>query len=75
MLIAKHLQFGLFGFMLPFEEIDLVYLQTLIDDVELNHSDNAYTHVVDGNYHRTLSDFDKALASYKKLESFKDQGI
>ena len=47
----------------------------MINDVELNHSDNAYTHVVVGNYHRTLGDFDNALISYKKLEGFQDQGI
>ena len=56
MLIAKHLQFGGFGNLLPNDEIDLEYLKTMIDDVELNHSDNAYTHVVVGNYHRTLSE-------------------
>ena len=75
MLIAKHLQFGLFGFMLPFEEIDLDYLQTLIDDVELNHSDNSYTHVVVGNYYRNQGKFDEAIESYNKLESFQEQGI
>ena len=75
MLIAKHLQFGGLGNLLPNDEIDLEYLKTMIDDVELNHSDNAYTHVVVGNYHRTLGDFDNALISYKKLEGFQDQGI
>ncbi len=75
MLIAKHLQFGGLGILLPNDEIDLEYLKTMIDDVELNHSDNAYTHVVVGNYHRTLGDFDNALVSYKKLEGFQDQGI
>ena len=74
-LIAKHLQFGLFGFMLPADEIDLDYLQSLIDNVEANHSDNSYTHVVVGNYYRTLSQFDKAIESYNKLETFQDQGI
>ncbi len=75
MLIAKHLQFGLFGFMLPFEEIDLNYLKTLIDDVELNHSDNSYTHVVVGNYYRNQGKFEEAIESYNKLESFQEQGI
>ena len=75
MLIAKHLQFGLFGFMLPFEEIDLNYLKTLIDDVELNHSDNSYTHVVVGNYYRNQGKFEEAIKSYNKLESFQEQGI
>ena len=75
MLIAKHLQFGLYGFMLPTDEIDLEYLQKMIDDVEVNHSDNSYTHVVVGNYYRTLSQFDKATESYNKLENFQDQGV
>ena len=51
------------------------YLQTLIDDVELNHSDNSYTHVVVGNYYRNQGKFDEAIESYNKLESFQEQGI
>ena len=74
-LIAKHLQFGVYGNLLPAEEIDLDYLKTMVDDVEANHSSNSYTHVVVGNYYRTLSQFDKAIESYNKLEGFQDQGI
>ena len=33
----------------------------MIDDVEVKSSDNSYTHVVVGNYYRTLGQFDKAI--------------
>ena len=45
----------------------------MVDDVEQNH--NEFTHVVVGNYYRTLSQFDKAIESYNKLENFQDQGV
>ena len=48
MLMAKHLQFGPFGNTLPAGEIDLDYLKTMVDDVEENHADNSYTHIVVG---------------------------
>ena len=73
LLIAKHLQFGVYGVMLPDGEIDYDYLKTMIDDIEKNNSDNSYTHVVVGNYYRTMSEFDKAIESYTKLEDFQDQ--
>ncbi len=74
-LIAKHLQFGGWGNLLPAEEIDLEYIKPMVDDVEQNHNENSYTHVVVGNYYRTLSQFDKAIESYNKLENFQDQGV
>ena len=73
LLIAKHLQFGVYGVMLPTGEIDYDYLKTMIDDIEKNNSDNSYTHVVVGNYYRTMSDFDKAIESYARLENYQDQ--
>ena len=73
LLIAKHLQFGVYGVMLPTGEIDYDYLKTMIDDIEKNHSDSSYTHVVVGNYYRTMSDFDKAIESYARLENYQDQ--
>tara|TARA_Y100000768_G_scaffold361976_1_gene320427 strand:+ start:15 stop:692 length:678 start_codon:yes stop_codon:yes gene_type:complete len=39
LLIAKHLQFGVYGVMLPDGEIDYDYLKTMIDDIEKNNSD------------------------------------
>ena len=74
-LIAKHLQFGGWGNTLPAEEIDLEFIKPMVDNVEENHLDNSYTHVVVGNYYRTLSQFDKAIESYNKLEDFQDQGV
>ena len=73
MLMAKHLQFGPFGNTLPAGEIDLDYLKTMVDDVEENHADNSYTHIVVGNYYRTLSQFDKAIDSYNKLEGYQNE--
>ena len=73
MLMAKHLQFGPFGNTLPAGEIDLDYLKTMVDDVEENHADNSYTHIVVGNYYRTLSQFDKAIESYNKPESYQNE--
>ena len=48
----------------------------MVDDVEQNHNENSYTHVVVGNYYRTLSQFGKQLKEdYNKLENFQDQGV
>ena len=45
-----------------------------MDDVEQNHNE-IHSHVVVDNYYRTLSQFDKAIESYNKLENFQDQGV
>ena len=75
LLIAKHLQFGGWGNLLPAEEIDLEYIKPMVDDVEqiitIIHIHMLLLVIIIEH----LSQFDKAIESYNKLESFQEQGV